>query len=419
MRARRFGLIIVATIIVLVALLSLISGSANVTWNQSSTVPDIFKSSVAFGSNSIIFSNGRQFVEYNYISGHSTPISPDGVDQTIGNIDSLRVSSDKNYLVFHSQEAPAGSQMESYLRANGLDPTQPYWWLYDALDDSFRSLPSDVTSVRLTKGLVYTLSGEDTSKSIIKIYGVRDLKLQKTIEVASSSDFYVVNDGFVLVGAGELNVPVMFTSDGVVNRQLADRVTSVANVNSNSESGLLIRDTGKNPRLLLFSLDGSVKEQATNVDTVAASEDNDALISVKSLSSEKPSKLFLYNHTTGKLGTLEIKDLSVSGTFPVSLFSAHVGTLAYLNGGLIMAGNDFIAPKQPPANYDKSLRVSGNIVDLKYYPDESAFIVTLDGSAVSQERAAIYKQLKEDGLDPALLDIRFSVFAPPTEFPSE
>lgn len=418
----KFAMFATGLLIAIILLSLFLSRSGTVVWETIATLPGTFKTSAYYGPDTLVFSNGRQFVTYNYKTGHSKTLSSDSLDANLDNIDSLRASPNRKYLAFHSQLAASGSKLEAVLRSQGLDPTQSYWWLYDVSTGAFHNFPGDVASIRLTDHFAYALYGEESSRGNITPYDISTFRPSTPVNITPSQDFYAFNNGFLLMGAGELNVPVMYTTDGIVNKSISNRVLSIANLDPSTGKGLLTRDINNDTRLVLFDIDGgSAREIAHDVDAAAGSIDNDALLAIKAPSDSKPSRLSLYNHLYNKLFSLSFKDSGFSGDgmFPLALLNDHVGLLDDTGGSIYLAGNDIVTPKQPPADYDKPVRVGGSSVEVKYFTDESAFIITLDSSAISEERAAIYSRLEKDGYNPSLLDIRFTVFTPPTTFPSE
>lgn len=408
--------------LVIVGVLHLVMQSSPVVWTDATRVPNIFLKATAYKQNTLVLSNGRQFVTYNYKTGRTEALSQDDLLEGLEDIDNLAAPPNGNYLVFRQQLAPADSLLDKQLRDQGLDSSQSYWWLYSVHDKSFHNFPATVTTVRIDNSSVYTLENNQASKSIITTYSPRNLQALRKLEVASSVNFYPVRNGFLLEGSGEESSPLYYTTDGVVNKQIFLEPTIVLNIDRASGFGVItssITQKQTTPILFVDTEKGTSHQIGESRGQAVADSSNDVLFTNKATDSDELPVMSLYEATTKKTQPIGLKkDSLLFDHLPAVLLNSQAAVLSNNKDSNYLVGNDITSIKQLPTSYQKSVQVGKNVVDLKYFEDESAFIITLNGATAEQERAAVYKQLSHDGFNPELLEIRFTVFTPPTDFPS-
>ncbi|MGH7237811.1 MAG: hypothetical protein ACREGF_04720, partial [Candidatus Saccharimonadales bacterium] len=188
------------------------------TVSQKYAVPANFAQAVAYGSDSLLVSSGQSFVSYNYVSAQTKSLGPNAGSSDLANIDSINVSADKQYVLFHQQIANPGGILYSLLTQKGINTSSPYgyWWVYDVKNQSFEPLPQGVLLAKIDGQTVDSLSYANGGESITS-YQVADLQKISTTSVPGSSNFFPVKGGFLLQSPDN---KVLLNQGGAVNQTL-------------------------------------------------------------------------------------------------------------------------------------------------------------------------------------------------------
>lgn len=397
----------VCVVIVLAGIFLGVTGGA--TWKLTPS-PNTLLDATAFGQDTVVFSNGRSFVSYNYVSGHSKLLSPDNISSYLDNIDKIEVSSDDQYLIFHTTALDAGNALYDKARTNGIDPNQPSWWVYSLARQSFQNLPQNVTSVRVSGQKLYALAG-DTQQNI-SLYSLSGLQQLASYSVPSCIDFYPIAGGVVLLTADN---HIVSTQNYIVYNQLFS-AANILNVAPDGRFGLGTLQTKKGQNLVLFDLQ---KKNYHLIDSDVAAQlawttQNDALYTKNSSGS---SIAYLYNAASHRVATLHFTGSKIPKTFlPSSLFDTKAAILSDSNNNSYLVGKNITPPKTVTSSYSSTITTGGRPLDITYYPDQTAFILTLDATSAQQEEQAVYARLTKDGYNPELFNIRMTLFTPPEVF---
>ncbi|HSX33058.1 MAG TPA: hypothetical protein VLF91_01850 [Candidatus Saccharimonadales bacterium] len=225
MNRNRARLIALGTIVVIIGLVLAMSSLLHpgVSIVRADVVPSNLATAAAFLPDSLVYSSDQQLLTYSYTDGTSKAISPIGPSSGLSGNDSLSVSADHAYVLFHNGQAVPGGLLSQQLAKQHLDPSQDYWWLYTVSTQQFYALPAGTLLARLGNGTVYTLSRINNS-SLITSYDVHSLTPKSSTQTVASSDFLATSSGFVLQSiTGQL----LFTQNGETSRVLANKATLV------------------------------------------------------------------------------------------------------------------------------------------------------------------------------------------------
>lgn len=363
-------------------------------------LPANFMASDEYSSDSLLFSNGRSFVDYNYKTGESTLLSSDALDEPLDNIDSISLSDNKQFVVFHLPLVAAGSTLESQLTAQNLDTNADYWWLYNINDKTFHNFPADAKKVQISGNEALAYTGDDAST--ITTYTLPDLKVTSSVHVSSGSDFLKTKDGYLLMSDEGSNV--YFTRDGVVSEKIFTNANLIA---MTSDKKTAIGTSSQNGSVYLMSYDTSTKKE-----TVLDSDVNSQVGYVggdKILYRKADNKVYyVYDLTTKKITLFKIDAKNIPDSLvPEALLDNGTLLLSDKDSNMYVAGNT-VASVKDMKSYNKNVGTAS----VEYFSDNDNLIATVDKASADSERQAIYDQLKRDGYDPNLLTIKFVLFTP-------
>lgn len=382
------------------------------TLQSVSKLPAIFSVSAAGPDDTLITSNGRSFVSYNFKTAQTTLLSPDDSTSGLDGVDALLTSDDGTYIVFHQTLAGFGTTLKNTLENAGLNSDKAYWWLYNTKTQAYTPLKQSISNTNASvSGDTVSIIDADPDSSDPKITSFNfsnPTSPSDSIAVTSSDGFVRVKDGYVLTRFNEGNGhSILFTKDGVVSTQLLTdaRVSAYA---SSVDTLFVSTANAEGSTLVAYEMEsGEQTEIAADVGSTVAQHG-------KTLIFTKGGILMSYDVTTKKVQKLTISNKTYATTIftPVLALGASTVVVQH-NDSTYIAGNDLKAPKSP-TSYSESVIVGNNAIDITYDEDESAFLVTLDASSADAEKNAVYQKLRDDGFNPDLLDIRFTVFTPPT-----
>lgn len=398
--------------VIFVGLLLVIAFSAATRSTQTSIkmvnyfqVPDIFSTGVSYGKQTMVASNGRSFVAYNYQTGKETLLSPDNLTSDLENIDKpLIVSSDQRYIAFHVSLAQAGSSLYAQLQNDKLDTTKGSWWLYDTEAKTFHPFPQTVVAVQFMGGNVYALTNT-YGQQTIQTYNPATFTATQSVSAPSSSNLFATRSGGFWLQDG---TNVLQTTDGTVSTTLFSN-TTVLNVSSDGKSALL----QNNNQYIFYAL--STKKQtvigSTKGGQVSWDQQNDMLFGKASSTSSSQSYTF-FNATNQTTSSVDVYN---QATKLVTVLDSQTALVSNGQNFFIVGKN--VSVSQPvPNGYNKVLTIGSGYLNVQYYADQTAFIIVLNKPYAAAEQTAVYQQLQKDGYNPDLLEIRFTLFTPPTSY---
>ncbi|GEM_PF-2597883 len=378
--------------------------------SQKISLPSTFKTAAPYGNTSVVISNDRGFVSYDYTTGASQLLSPDNQSSGLANIDSLTATDDGKYLLFHTEEVADQSTLQAILNQQSLDTGRDYWWLYSVADQSFRPLAARTLQAKLSGNYVDALASGGTSETITR-YNLGDLKQAKQVSIPGSTDFWSYNDGYLLQLA---NQSVAFTTDGVVTQTLYNK-TSVLSLVAGSMMAIGATGQGDSKQLVELNLDkrsSKVIADGVAVPPVTTASGNILYITADGSGPNANNTYISYDTVSHKKTTWRLTDtaaqLKNSDAAPLlALLQPMVVLGTTITGGTYLAGNQ-LQPVRSPTGYSSTVTVQGNPLHVTYDDTVDSFVVGY--SAVPQNLiiAALGTQLRHDGFNPDLYQIVFS-----------
>ena len=249
---RKQLLLIVGCIVVLAIILSILAVLIHrpLTYDVSQAYPvsSNLEAVAAYGNDDLLYSNGQALILYNFSSGNSSQLSP-LVGLSSSGIDSISVSPNNQYVLFHDEQVASGGALYAQLVNQGLSPQNNYWWLYSVGTQSFRPLPQTTLIAKLSVNGVEALASVGASEELVN-YSISDLQPDNTINVSGINNFFVANSGFVLQTPSN---NILFTQDGVVSQLIATDATIVA-LTSDGQQAVIVVDKNGSLQLALLDL---------------------------------------------------------------------------------------------------------------------------------------------------------------------
>lgn len=374
---------------------------------QSYALSNILDTAIPYKDNSLLFSNGRSFVQYSYRTGKTNLVSPDDITRPLGGVDQISLSDDGTYILFHLSIVNAGTLLDQQLQKDGLDDNAPYWWTYNIATKEYHHFPGDIATVRLVGDKAYGLTISTNNTQSINTYNLSDLTQTASVQIPISNNFLVSDSGFILSNASG---NTLLTQDGI---------NSIVLMTSGS-----IQTMTTDRKTFFYTTGGTIgtyniaSRKSTIVATGANSSygwgsDNTVLYQTVTGANDHKHIFHIYNATTNttQTYTLTSKDLPSMLNPQVNLGN---GDLLVSNGSTTnyIVGNDLTPVTAPDANYEKQVTVGQDVIDLKYFPDQSAFIMAINNANAAQESQAVYSQLRKDRMNPDLQEIRFALTTP-------
>lgn len=395
------GFIII--IVLLFAVFLSINLHKSYTITQAYQVPSSFAVSTSYGSSSMVFSNGRSFVNYNYTNGTTKLLSPDSSTPNLTGIDSLTVSSDKKYLLFHLMTAnPAGSLYEK-LQTLGLDPTLDYWWVYNLANQEFQPLPQKTLLAKLHGDIIDTLIKGGDSEAIIG-YDAASLKQVAKNRIVNADNFFPLNNGFLLE---TIDNRVLFTLNGVVNQTLYSATNILGIINDQTAIATMTNKDGAQELVTLTIPNPSFKVISITLlkQPVWSSTGTILYTGISSNPSFQTYDTLTHAQQTWKFSK---KINTVKATFtPVSLFDNSTAVLSNDAGAYDLVGNNLRPITPINSSYVKTITVGNQAITISYSHVQSSFVVDLLTPKTASIQAAVYQQLRQAGYNPYLVPIQF------------
>ncbi len=225
---------------------------------QQVTVPSSLASATAFGPDSLVYANGQALDAYNYTSGVTTPLSTTGTG--IGTIDTVSVSPNDKYVVFHDEHVDPAGSMATQLRSQGLSLSADYWWLFDTQNKTFLPLPQGALLAKVDNSNVYTLTYGSSGESITT-YQASNLQKTNSTAITGSSNFIPIKGGFLLQTGDNR---VLLTTNGVVSNQLLTGATLIG-ATADGQTGLAVVSQNGSRNLVSFNTQGATTTIASGI----------------------------------------------------------------------------------------------------------------------------------------------------------
>jgi hypothetical protein len=218
-------------------------------------------SAIAYGARAVLLTGPDSFTTYDYTTGKSAVIGGASLGKNgLANADTVSVSPDKKFILFHDVLVTSGGVLASQLTAAGQDPAGDYWWIYNAANDSFQNLPADTTIAKLSGDTVYAL--EYSPGVVLNSYDAATMQQKNSLGVLPSvNDFYVADHGFLLQTYTD---NIYYTADNVINDQLFDSGTLVG-ITSDKKTAFVVKTQNKVRSLVRVDI------SSNNAETTVAS----------------------------------------------------------------------------------------------------------------------------------------------------
>ncbi len=285
-------------------------------------VDDTLANSVMYDSSSLLTVTGGDLVVYNFRDGSRQTIT---TEAGIESPDSLALSSDKQYIIFHTNFVQQDTQLGSILQSKQASLGGDYWWVYNVKNKQFWYLPEGTIQARFYNGTVRALIANPTGEQLatFSLSG----EVSDEAPVAKISDFFPVSDGYLLQTTdGEL----FHTQEGVLSKKVAD---STALVGGTDQQLIITQADGKGQKLAIINLsDYSVKTIAEKTSGKQAWLNSGVL--VYGQLHDSTSELHTYDITTAKDFAWAVKNNGerLEDLTPVSAYSSSTA--------LVFDGND-------------------------------------------------------------------------------
>ncbi len=399
------GLLVVA---VLAALIVSTSGrSSGLTIKKVYDAPAGFSNAAGFDDNSLVFTNGRTFVQYSYVDGKTTPLSPDTTTPELQGIDSLSVSDNRQYLLFHAPPTLVGGVLDTAVKQRGFNTNADHWWLYSLPSHIFTPLPDEVLLAKLDHDNVDALSTSSVGEQITK-YSLSTLQSTANIAISPSTNFLPAHNGYLLQTTDNR---LLLTTDGILNKAIASDAQALV-LTQDRQSVIAGSTNEKNKQLIVINVtDGSVKTIASNLSSQPAYNNNDGVVFVANGSSR--TTLSSYNIATRKLTNWNFDKSHqnlIDATATVNgYFGESVAVISDNTSTSRIIGNDIAAINLPSSSYLKVVTSPRGSASLTFEDQTKRLTVATSSKASPELVAAVYAQLKADGYNPDLISIAYSV----------
>lgn len=406
MRGRRLTVFIVLIVLGLgAAVFWTVTRPRTISISGSSVVPASFANAAVYDNEALIFSNGRAIVQYDYTSGTAQPLVTDTVFNGFAGIDNLSVSSNKQYLLLHSNYEVDGSLLASALRQQNLDSTNDYWWIYDIKASTFHPLViTNLLKAKWSGNQVLALAGNSSQESLT-VFDATGTQVSST-SIPLSSDFFGLSTGYLLQTAnGILTTQNGSVSKVVFNSGEAFAVTddknyAFATSGQGTSRNLLLLNLQKNSQKVIAS---HILNQPTFVNGVVLYQTN--------TDSSAPGAFSTYDLTSHK---------TTRWNLPTN-FNSHLSLLLALNdttGLMVDTTNNYIVVgskvhdiAMPNANYTQNLTVGSESISLSSTGDGVVTVnLGLQATPITpEELTTVYDQLVNDGYNLDLINLQTAV----------
>lgn len=408
MRSKQSRVLIVLVLIVVAlaaAMYWVLTRPQTIAISESSVVPASFANAAVYDNQSLVFSNGRAIVHYDYTSGTTQPFVTDTVFNGFASIDNLSISTDKQYLLFHSNTEVVGSLLTTALRQQNLDTMSDYWWVYDIKASVFHPLViPNLLKAKWSGNQVLALSGSSSQESLT-VFDTEGTKISST-SIPLSSDFFGLSNGYLLQTTnGILNTQngsvskVMFNS-GEVFAVTDDKNYAFATSGQGANRNLLLLNLQKNSQKVLAS---HILNQPFLVDGVVFYQINK--------DSSAAGAFSTYNFTSHKTTKWNLPSNFNSTLSPVQALNATTGLMVDTKNNYIVVGSKVHDVAMLNAGYTQNLAVGNNTISLSSAGDGVVTVnLGLQTTPITpEELTAVYDQLVNDGYSLDLISLQTAV----------
>lgn len=318
-------------------------GLPSVTIAQRLRAPQDFAASAALEGHTFVTTNRRTLIKYDYTTGQYQPLSPDTGEGGLTGIDTLSISADKQYILFHSSLAQAGTLLASKITELGLEPSRDYWWIFSLQKQIFLPLPQGVLLAKFDGAHVYTLT-YGSNGTVIGTIDPATATQTTSVGIAPSSNFFVAKNGFLVETSGG---DVSFTKDGVVTQHLF-KAMNIVGVTADKQWALATKTKGSSVSLWRINLqDNSVKNLANNlVGTPAWLNNTTLLYATNGDQASQNSTIHLYTYavpadktTVWKFAKSAVLQKGNNAS-PVTLLGNTTAILGDASGNNYLVGNN-------------------------------------------------------------------------------
>jgi hypothetical protein len=373
-------------------------------------LPAGFTTAAHYGESSVVLSNGRSLVSYDYLAGKSAALSPEDPANGLANIDSLSASDDGRYILFHQEVPVHGGQLAAILQQRQLADTSDYWWLYDTAQHTFMPLMPQTLIAKFSGGSLTLLRTGETGETLTT-YSLPAVNQIASINIPGSTDFWKYDNGFLLQRANE---DLAYTEDGVVT-QTFYKATTLIGIVSGSDKALGMTGPSENRQPVILDL------KAHSSRPLSDSAGGQALMDPRGYAfyytSEKnatgvKNKYFTYDFTTDKTESWKLTgDAESKGnddTPATSLLLGNTGVIGDTATSSPYAfGTGFATLNLPPSGYSKDISVQGKTYTLTFDGSTRSLNVTAPSTSAAAALPALEAQAKSDGFDPNLYPVQY------------
>lgn len=405
MKSKQLQIVSVGIVfIVLLYVISFITKQPHLNIPNVYTVPDSFASAAPLNGSTLIYSNGRSLVEYNYQTGSTRALlSGAGVDD-LNTLDSLSVSPDKQRLLFHTTGVPDGSSLASKLRDQNVDPSNDYWWIFSLQSGDLHPLVTDnMLQAQWDKnGQISVLSGTSSNEKIY-LYNPDGAEVSATA-VHLSNNYFVTGNQYLL----ETTDGILETQDGVLNHVLFPQQTLLG-LTADNQGVIAAQGEGKDRSIVQLNL--FKKSQRTLIKGIVNQPLllNGTIFYQTDTNTQESGAFASYNLTTHKATSWTLPRTIADTLQPAALLNPTAALLVDGQGNYYEAGTSFAKPSVPPVGYQRTLNVNGQTVRLNYDGSVQALLVNLglQSTPVSSDQLnMVYAQLQKDGYNPDLVSLQ-------------
>lgn len=396
--------LLIVTIGVLILIVFRLFGNSSYDVTQYYGVPRIYQAATAYSPRTMVFSNNRSFVTYNYVTGATHLLSPDSTTSGLLNIDSLSVSQNKDYLLFHDMEANPGGSLYNVLVQQGLSTTTPYWWIYSTASQTFKPVPGSPIIAKFNGNNLMDLENDQGQEKIVS-YQLPSFTTGASIAVSSSDNYYPSSQGLLLHTVD--NSILKATSNSVASTIFKN--TDIIGVRSQEDTAIGLYGQGSAAQLTLLNLKSQTNKTIASdfVGQPAWSSQGVVLYT----STQSPTVLASYNYLTNKTTPwVFTSNLSAFSQANLTLNAAFGGNTAIVSANPLttfLIGSDLHPVEPPTTSYLKVLAVQGSQVTIDYSEALSSFQVSYSTSNVPAMQQAVYAQLVTSGYSPYLEPINY------------
>lgn len=401
-----------AAVMIIVVIL-LLFARPSMTINQEMAVPSFFSSAISYNNNSLLIANGRTFVVYNYTNGRTRLLGPDNIyDYSLDDIDSLSLSSNKQFIVFHSQSVPTGSLLSQQVQAQGATSNSYFgnWFIYNTQNQQFQLLPTNVIQATAFGGSVDALSINTSGQELITTYKDNGLSQVSSINIPNVSSFFPVNGGFLLE---KPNNQVMFTTNGIFAQNLYSSMV-VGGISSDGNTAIgTMSSNGKNSLAVLDFKSSSYRIVASNISQQAVwSQTLNQALYLTSQSTSTDGQLNSFNLNDNKTTVWQLNRKINLNVTPITPLGNYAALVEQSKSSYFLLGNSLSNVKVPSNNYSRTINTNGQSATMQYSSLSSTLTVYDSNSNElnsNSQQLAIYLQLRKDGYNPYLIKIMVGV----------